>query len=33
MEQILFRNVICKGYLKKKETKFVYNSTIEDEYI
>lgn len=33
MEQILFRNVICKGYLKKKETKFVYHSTIEDEYI
>lgn len=33
MKNLLFRNVICKGYLKKKETKYVYNSTIDDEYI
>lgn len=33
MNNLLFRNVICKGYLKKKETKHVYNSTIDDEYI
>lgn len=33
MEQLLFRNVICKGYLKKQETKYVYPSDIEDEYI
>lgn len=33
MEKLLFRNVICKGYLHKKETKYVYHSTIDDEYI
>lgn len=33
MNNLLFRNVICEGYLKKKETKHVYNSTIDDEYI
>lgn len=33
MNNLLFRNVICKGYLKKKETKHVYNFTIDDEYI
>ena len=33
MNNLLFRNVICEGYLKKKETKYVYNSTIDDEYI
>lgn len=33
MKNLLFRNVICEGYLKKKETKYVYNSTIDDEYI
>ena len=33
MDNLLFRNVICKGYLKRKETKHVYNSTIYDEYI
>lgn len=33
MEKILFRNVIGKGYLQRKETKYVYYSTMEDEYI
>ena len=33
MDNLLFKNVICKGYLKRKETKYVYNSTIDDEYI
>nr|DAY99278.1 MAG TPA: hypothetical protein [Caudoviricetes sp.] len=33
MNNLLFRNVICKGYLQRKETKHVYNSTIDDEYI
>ena len=33
MNNLLFRNVICKGYLQKKETKYVYTSTIDDEYI
>lgn len=33
MNNLLFRNVICKGYLQRKETKYVYNSTIDDEYI
>lgn len=33
MNNLLFRNVICKGYLQKKETKYVYNSTIDNEYI
>ena len=33
MNNLLFRNVICKGYLQKKRTKHVYNSTIDDEYI
>ena len=33
MDNLLFKNVICKGFLKKKETKYVYNSTIDDEYI
>lgn len=33
MEKLLFRNVICKGYLHKKETKYVYHSTIDDEYM
>ena len=33
MNNLLFRNVICKGYLQKKETKHVYTSTIDDEYI
>lgn len=32
-ENILFKNVICKGYLKKQKTKYVYKSTIDDEYI
>ena len=33
MNNLLFKNVICKGYLSKKQTKYVYNSTINDEYI
>lgn len=33
MNNLLFRKVICKGYLQRKETKHVYNSTIDDEYI
>lgn len=33
MKQLLFRNVICKGYLKKQKTKHVYRSNINDEYI
>lgn len=33
MNNLLFRNVMCKGYLHKKETKYVYCSTIDDEYI
>lgn len=33
MNNLLFRNVICKGYLQKKEIKYVYTSTIDDEYI
>ena len=33
MNNLLFKNVICKGYLQRKETKYVYNSTIDDEYI
>lgn len=33
MNNLLFRNVICKGYLQRKKTKYVYNSTIDDEYI
>lgn len=32
-ENILFRNVICKGYLQKQKQKYVYNSNIDDEYI
>ena len=32
-KDILFKNVICKGYLQKQETKYVYHSDIEDEYI
>lgn len=33
MDKLLFRNVICKGYLQKQETKHVYYSNIDDEYI
>lgn len=33
MNNLLFKNVICKGYLSKKQTKYVYNSTTDDEYI
>lgn len=33
MEKLLFRNVMCKGYLQKQETKHVYCSNIDDEYI
>ena len=33
MKKILFRNVICKGYLQKQDTKYVYHSNIDDEYI
>lgn len=33
MENLLFKNVICKGYLKKQDTKYVYKSDIDDEYI
>ena len=33
MSNLLFRNVICKGYLQRKETKHVYSSTIDDEYV
>lgn len=33
MEKLLFRNVMCKGYLQKQETKEVLPSTIDDEYV
>ena len=33
MKDLLFRRVVCKGYYKKKMTKYVHNSTIDDEYI
>lgn len=33
MDKLLFKNVICKGYLKKQNTKYVYYSNIDDEYI
>lgn len=33
MNNLLFRNVMWKGYLQKKRTKHVYNSTINGEYI
>lgn len=33
MGELLFRKIMCKGYLKKQETKHVYTSTIDDEYI
>lgn len=33
MEKLLFKTVQCKGYLQKQETKHIYYSTIEDEYI
>lgn len=33
MENLLFKNVQCKGYLEKAETKYVYVSNEEDEYI
>lgn len=33
MKQLLFKNVICKGYLQKQKQKYVYHSDIDDEYI
>ena len=33
MKDLLFQHVLCEGYYKKKMTKQVYNSTIDDEYI
>lgn len=33
MNKLLFRNVMCKGYLQRQETKHVYYSNIDDEYI
>ena len=33
MEKLLFRNIMCNGYLQKQETKHVYCSNIDDEYI
>ena len=33
MNNLLFKNVMCKGYLQKNETKYVYHSEIDDEYI
>ena len=33
MDKLLFKNVICDGYMRKKETKHVYHSDVEDEYI
>lgn len=33
MNNLLFKNVMCKGYLQKIETKYVYYSKTDDEYI
>lgn len=26
MKELLFKNVVCKGYLHKQETKYVYTA-------